>query len=155
MSRARRAVTFSLLALALVSPPCAPAACAQSAPPTTQAAPAGAPAPERYPQLTAEAARELIERSAGRADFVVLDVRTPEEFASGHLAGAINLDFHAPDFEQRLASFDRDKTYLVYCRSGNRSGRALPIFTKLGFGKVNHLERGILGWKEKKLPLVP
>lgn len=105
------------------------------------------------PQLTSEAARETIGRNAGRADFVVLDVRTPDEYRSGHIAGAVNVDFHAPDFEQQLAKLDRARTYLVYCRTGNRSSKALPVLARLGFARVLHLEHGITEWKAKGLPV--
>ncbi len=115
---------------------------------TTQA-PAGVP----YAQLTSESARELMQSREGQADFVILDVRTPDEFKEGHLPGAVNLDLHAPDFEQQVAKLDRDKTYLVYCRSGRRSAAALEVFARLGFQHVNHLQKGLLEWKEKGFPV--
>lgn len=105
------------------------------------------------PQLTSEAARDAITQNAGRADFVVLDVRTPDEFRAGHIAGAVNVDFHAPDFERQLAKLDRSRTYLVYCRTGNRSSKSLPVLARLGFARVLHLEHGITEWKSKGLPV--
>ena len=54
----------------------------------------------------------------------MLDVRTPEEFAEGHVEGATLIDFYEPDFAERIAALDRDATYVVYCRSGNRSATA-------------------------------
>ncbi|MEQ6902927.1 TSUP family transporter [Nocardioides sp. YIM 152588] len=65
-----------------------------------------------------------------------LDVRTPEEYAAGHLAGAANLDVSGPDFEAGLASLDRDASYVVYCASGNRAGGAVARMLDLGFTDV-------------------
>ena len=67
------------------------------------------------------------------ADLVVLDVRTPEEFSEGHLEGAVLVDFYDADFAEQLAALDPDVPYLVYCRSGNRSGQTLDIMQQLGF----------------------
>lgn len=67
------------------------------------------------------------------ADAVVVDVRTPAEFADGHLQGAVNIDLQSGSFEQAIAELPLDGSYVVYCRSGNRSGQAVSIMTKLGF----------------------
>ena len=87
-------------------------------------------------------------------DVVLLDIRTPAEYKSGHISGAILLDYYASDFVDRLKGLDRDKTYLIYCRSGNRSGKSLAIFEKLGFRHAYHLETGIRGWMQERFPLV-
>ena len=70
----------------------------------------------------------------------LLDVRTPDEFASGHLAGATNVDVMAPDFQSQVAALDlpADGPVYLYCRSGNRSGKAAGILRQLGHaGAVN------------------
>lgn len=67
---------------------------------------------------------------------VVLDVRTPGEFAGGHLAGVENVDFMATDFRDRVDALDRDRTYYLYCRSGNRSGQAAQMMQTMGFQRV-------------------
>lgn len=85
---------------------------------------------------------------------VVLDVRTPEEFATGHLANAINIDAQSGSFEQQIASLDKDKTYAVYCRSGNRSQGAVAKMTDAGFANIVELESGIVGWQSAGLPIV-
>ena len=64
---------------------------------------------------------------------VVIDVRTPAEFAAGHLEGAISLDVQSADFEALVSQLDPAATYFVYCRSGNRSGQAIDRMTALGF----------------------
>lgn len=79
---------------------------------------------------------------------VVLDIRTPREFAAGHIAGATNIDFYAGDFEKRLGSLGRDKTYLVHCASGGRSTKSLESFKKLGFASVIHLDGGFKAWEK-------
>lgn len=76
----------------------------------------------------------------------LLDVRTPQEFAAGHIQNAVNIDVQDPDFEQKvLASMKRDKPVYVYCRSGKRSMAAANILAKEGY-KVVNLDGGILGW---------
>ena len=80
------------------------------------------------------------------ADLVVLDIRTPEEFASGHLANAINIDYYADDFESKLAELDLEVPYVMYCNSGNRSSNALPVMDSLGFAEVYELDGGIQAW---------
>jgi rhodanese-related sulfurtransferase len=84
---------------------------------------------------------------------VVLDVRTPEEFAEGHLDGAVLADFYAADFAEQLAALDTDVPYLVYCRSGNRSGQALGVMEQLGFTSVVDIDGGIVAWTDAGLPV--
>jgi rhodanese-related sulfurtransferase len=83
---------------------------------------------------------------AENGDIVILDVRTPEEFADGHLPNAVNVDFRANDFAQRIAELDREKTYLVHCQSGGRSGKSLDAFGALLFKNIVHLDDGYGGW---------
>ena len=64
---------------------------------------------------------------------VVIDVRTPAEFASGHLDGALNIDVQSPDFAAQISQLDPEADYFVYCRSGNRSGQAISQMSNLGF----------------------
>jgi rhodanese-related sulfurtransferase len=86
-------------------------------------------------------------------DLVVLDVRTPEEFAEGHLEGAVLVDFYAADFAEQLAALDTDVPYLVYCRSGNRSGQALGVMEQLGFASAVDVDGGIVAWTGAGLPV--
>lgn len=85
---------------------------------------------------------------------VVVDLRTPEEYAAGHLAKAVNVNFFSEDFEKELAKLDRTKTYVMHCKSGGRSTKSLAVWKKLGFKKVLHLDTGILGWQKAGLKLV-
>lgn len=69
-------------------------------------------------------------------DAVIIDVRTPEEYAEGHLEGAINVNLQSGSFDQEIAEQPLDGAYVVYCRSGNRSAQAASIMTELGFTDV-------------------
>lgn len=70
---------------------------------------------------------------------VIIDVRTPEEFTDGHLDGAINFDIYNPAFETEVAALDTDGTYVVYCRSGQRSANALAFMNSIGIENVTNL----------------
>jgi len=98
-------------------------------------------------------AQTLLKERAGKADFVILDVRTPEELAEGHIDGAVNLDVQARNFEKKLRALDRKKSYLVYCRTGNRSRKATVAMEALGFRSIFHMTDGIVRWKQQNLPL--
>lgn len=80
---------------------------------------------------------------------VLLDVRRPDEFAGGHLPGAINMEVTSPDFAQRLATLDQSKPIYVYCRSGARSANAAGQLNAAGFKQVHNLLGGVLDWPEQ------
>ncbi len=103
--------------------------------------------------VTVGKAQILMKERAGKADFVILDVRTPEEFAEGHLDGAVNLDVQSRGFEKKLRALDRNKSYLVYCRTGNRSRQATIAMDAMGFRSIFHMNEGIVKWKQQNLPL--
>ena len=84
----------------------------------------------------------------------LLDVRTPEEFAEGHIAGAENIDFYAADFADQIGALDQGEKYVVYCRSGNRSGQATALMADKGFGSVTDVDGGIVAWETAGLPTV-
>jgi phage shock protein E len=84
---------------------------------------------------------------------IVLDVRTPAEYAIGHLAQAQNIDIEASDFANQIAALDKNATYAVYCRSGNRSGTALEQMTAAGFTHVYDLAGGIGAWQNMGRPM--
>jgi len=84
---------------------------------------------------------------------VVLDVRTEEEYKTGHLKGAVLIDFRNPEFEKNVNKLDKKKTYMLYCRSGNRSGQAMEIFKKNGFKKVYNQQGGVIDLNKNRHPL--
>ncbi|MEY4232224.1 MAG: hypothetical protein RL144_424 [Actinomycetota bacterium] len=85
---------------------------------------------------------------------IILDVRTPEEFASGHIEGALNIDFNSGDFANEITRLNPSETYAVYCRSGSRSGQAASIMHEAGFHDVSNLNGGVIDWANDGLPLV-
>ena len=102
--------------------------------------------------ITPQDAITLIQNNQNNPDFIILDVRTPEEFTEEHIENATNLDFYSETFRNELNQLDKNKTYLVYCRSGNRSGKALNIMTELNFGEVYDVLGGIIAWNVEGLP---
>ena len=85
---------------------------------------------------------------------MILDVRTAQEYDSGHLNGSINLDFKSPSFKDQIASLDRNKAYLIYCRTGVRSGRCVQLMMSLGFRELYNLTRGIEQWQREGYKVV-
>ena len=85
---------------------------------------------------------------------VTLDVRTPGEFAEGYIEGARLIDFQSGNFENEIATLDKNATYAVYCRSGNRSGQAVKVMKDAGFSKVFNMNGGVIEWANAGLPLV-
>jgi len=108
----------------------------------TSAAPATAPA--KWKDVDVAEFERLI-KAGGH---VLLDVRTPREFERGRIAGAVNIDIRADDFEDRIDRLDRGRVILVYCRSGKRSARACDRLVEKGFTKVFNLEGGIIAWED-------
>ncbi len=88
------------------------------------------------------------------ADAVVIDVRTPEEYAAGHLEGAVLLDFNGGQFAAEFPGLDPEGEYLVYCRSGNRSGQAIALMEEAGFSALTDLGSMEEAAKATGLPVV-
>ncbi len=105
--------------------------------------------------ISASQARALIMERGSNPKFTILDLRTPPEFGQGHIQGALLIDYTSPEFKARLDRLDKTGSYMVYCRSGNRSRRALKTFADLGFTDIYHMNRGILQWKAEGYPLFP
>jgi phage shock protein E len=99
--------------------------------------------------LSQDEARRLLEQ---RPDVVVLDVRTPDEFASGHLQKAVHMDYLAADFPDQVKKLDQNKPYLVYCAVGGRSNKAANLMSKTGFREVYNANAGFKDLKAAGLP---
>ena len=94
--------------------------------------------------------------AAAKADSaaVILDVRQPDEYAAGHLADAVNLDWLNPsEFSEGMARLDKDRTYYIYCRSGRRSNAAASKMKREGF-RVFDMKGGYLQWTGEGRPVV-
>jgi rhodanese-related sulfurtransferase len=85
---------------------------------------------------------------------VVLDVRTPKEFAAGHIAGATNINFQSADFAKTITGLATNQAYLVHCAVGGRSTQALPKLEQLQLQSIYHLDGGIKAWEKAGLPVV-
>ncbi|SRR6266404_3220846 len=84
---------------------------------------------------------------------ITLDVRTPDEFARGHLPGAVNIDWNSRDFAEKAAALDKSQTYLIHCAGGVRSAKACARMTKLNFTNLYNLEGGFKAWEEAGKPV--
>ena len=104
--------------------------------------------------ITPQEVNSLIQKNKNNRNFVILDVRTPAEFKDGHIAGAINIDYHAPTFKEQLNGLNKTKVYLLYCRTARRSRAALEMMRELGFPEVYHMLGGIVSWQAAGLPTV-
>jgi rhodanese-related sulfurtransferase len=96
---------------------------------------------------------DLIGKNKDNQDFIIIDVRTPQEFSNEHIGNALNLDYYSEKFRDELNKLDKEKTYLIYCRSGNRSGKALSIMKELTFREVYNMLGGVIQWKAEGYPL--
>lgn len=91
-------------------------------------------------------AKNAIDENKSNNDFVILDIRTASEYQDGNVDSAINIDYYADDFESRLNTLDKSKTYLLYCKSGGRSEKAYSMMQELKFKRVLHIHEGFDGW---------
>lgn len=90
-----------------------------------------------YNNLTVD---EVITLWKSNTNIILIDVRTPDEIKeTGTIEGATNIDFKAADFKDNVSALDKSKEYIVFCRTGNRSGQASQIMADLGFTNVNNL----------------
>lgn len=107
-----------------------------------------------YRNINVQEAAILIDSKNNHTDFVILDVRTPEEFDQGHLQNAILLDYYTQSFLDELNQLEKHKIYLVYCHSGKRSRKTLNLMKNLGFTEVYNMSGGILQWNKAELPTI-
>lgn len=108
---------------------------------------------------TASSLRDVTPRAAFEAleadpSIVILDIRTPFEFKRGHVEGAINIDFYARDFADRILALEPDRTYVMYCQAGGRSHALMRAFSRTEFRDVMHIPAGFSGWRRERLPFV-
>ena len=111
--------------------------------------------------VTPQEAFTLIKKNKNNLNFVILDVRTPEEFVEGHIENVINIDYYMDErtnytksFRDEISKLDRDKTYLVYCLADIRSSVTMDMMRHLDFQEVYDMSGGIVQWKAEELPVV-
>ncbi len=88
------------------------------------------------------------------SDIVLIDVRTADEHAVERIKGSVCLDFYADDFLNTIESLDREKTYMIYCRTGRRSMLTIQEMQQRNFKSLLHVKGGIVAWKEHNLPTI-
>ena len=102
-------------------------------------------------QSTTPVSEKKFSRLMKKHNAVLLDVRTSGEYQDGHIPGAVLIDVNKQDdFMQQVGKLDKSKRYLIYCRSGKRSEKALVLMKENGFRKLFHLEDGFEGWDGNK-----
>lgn len=131
-----------LMAAVLLTAPCAWSA-------DEKAAPAAGKAAAKVKRVDVEEFDKL----RTNKENVVLDVRTPNEFKAGHIPGAVNIDFRAPDFDEKVAKLDKNKTYLVHCAGGVRSAAGCRKMEAAGFKEMYDLAPGFKGWEKAGKPV--
>jgi len=90
------------------------------------------------------------DKRRAKSKTVVIDVRSPEEFAKGHIPGALNIDVNSPDFPSKVARFDKKQTILVNCHAGSRGAIAGAELARLGFESVCNLDGGMAAWEKQR-----
>jgi len=98
--------------------------------------------------ISADDAHKLIETHAGDPNFMIIDVRSEDEYKQGHLKNAVNILYTSPDFTETMQQHGKEKTYLFYCLFGGRSMNAIQKLLPLGFANVYNLDGGIEDWKD-------
>lgn len=99
--------------------------------------------------INSNEAEELINDN----NVIIIDVRTPQEFANGHIKDARNINVADKNFSSRIDNLDKNDTYLIYCRTGSRSRYAVNMMEKLNFKTIYHLKNGISEWAKEGNPI--
>lgn len=109
------------------------------------------------PACAAEAKNITVDEAAkivqSNTNIVVIDVRTPGEFQSGHIKGATNININDKEFAKKMAALDKNKTVIIHCAAGGRSARACEQIKKLDFKNMLHMNEGFSKWKETGKPV--
>lgn len=111
------------------------------------------PTPEQVTKdVSVTEAYAIFALDAGHYNFTIIDVRTPQEYATGHIPGALDRDYYSPIFKDDINDFNKDKIYLVYCGSGARSAAARDIMEELGFKHIINMTGGFSAWLAAGFP---
>lgn len=99
------------------------------------------------------AAYDMVVDNQSNPEFIIIDVRSPQEFKEGRIEDAKNIDYNSKNFKDELSKLQKDAMYLVYCRSGRRSSNAVKRMNDLGFKDVKNMKGGITRWNKEGLPI--
>jgi len=99
-----------------------------------------------YKEIQPNELQEIISNQS-KDDYVLLDVRTPEEYETERIPNAVLMNFYEPDFRDKVSELEKDKTYYVICRSGNRSGKACQMMIEMGFRDPHNMVGGMMAWQ--------
>ncbi len=104
--------------------------------------------------ISPKQAQQLIQKEKDNSNFAIIDIRTPTEFESGHIENASLIDYYSKNFLKKMQKLDKNKIYLIYCRSSNRSTKALSLIKDMGFKSLYNMGKGINGWTENGYKIV-
>lgn len=107
-----------------------------------------------YRNISVVQADSLIQANTGNPDFIIIDLRQANYFASGHIANAINIDYYASNFSSLLDALDHSKKYLIHCQSGTRSAATFTMMQNKHFKEVYNMLGGISAWTGAGYPTV-
>ena len=105
----------------------------------------------QFKTITPKAALKLIEEGQ---KITILDIRPKEDFEKEHIPGAENLDYHGHEFQKKAEALDKEKNYIIYCKSGVRGGYFMDKMKESGFDWAYNILGGFVAWKISRLPLV-
>lgn len=105
----------------------------------------------QFKTITPKAALQLIEEKGD--EITILDIRPEDEFEKEHIPGAENLDYHGHQFQKKVEKLDKEKDYLIYCKSGARGAYFMDKMKESGFNGAYNILGGFVAWKISKLPL--
>lgn len=105
-----------------------------------------------FKSITPKAALKLMEENDN--EIIILDIRPEDEFEEEHIPGAYNLDYHGHQFQKKAEALDKNKNYIIYCKSGVRGGYFMDKMKESGFNGAYNILGGFVAWKISKLPLV-
>ena len=117
---------------------------------------------ENNTEAQSTSVKETVNEKIASADFKVkiegkqvqlVDVRTPKEFKEGHIKNAKNINYFDEDFVAQMSNLDKNEVLYIYCRSGNRSGKAAVKLVSAGFTEIYDLKGGFLDWQAKNLTI--
>ena len=99
--------------------------------------------------IDAVTANKMIEENTENENFIVLDIRSIREYKGDHLKNSVFINFSAPDLKDQVLKLDKNKTYLLYCHSGGRSGIIQKFMGKNGYLKTYNMKGGIVSWRSE------